>query len=85
MLNLIRKNDGLIRGAPKILWLEFNENGTFKESFHNPQIGLSLLLSPFNEYFTWQTTPITEIIKQKDNYIHFKTENSEYELSFKEE
>jgi len=30
--------------------------------------------------FTWQTTVVTEIIEQRDNYIKFKTENSVYEL-----
>ena len=30
--------------------------------------------------FTWQTTEIVEIVEQKENYIKFKTQNSEYEL-----
>jgi hypothetical protein len=37
-------------------------------------------MSPFNEFFTWQTTTITEIVEQMDNYIKFKTTNSNYEL-----
>ena len=40
------------------------------------------MMSPFNRYFTWQTTTITEIVKEGfDGYIKFKTENSTYELS----
>ena len=37
-------------------------------------------MSPFNEFFTWQTTDITEIVEQKEGYIKFKTQNSNYEL-----
>jgi len=37
-------------------------------------------MSPFNPYFTWQTTSITEIYEQKENYLKFKTGNSVYEL-----
>jgi len=80
MWKLIRKRDGLIRRAPNIKWIKFDEKGRYKQDFDNPRIGLSLLLSPFNIYFTWMTTLITEIIEQKDDYIHFKTENSEYKL-----
>ena len=83
MYKLIRNRDNLIRRAPKIKWIEFDETGKYLKDHENPQIGFSLLLSPFNIYFTWMTTLVTEILEQKDNYIHFKTENSEYEL-FKE-
>jgi hypothetical protein len=39
------------------------------------------LMSPFHPFtFTWQTTPITEIIEQREGYIKFKTKNSNYEL-----
>jgi hypothetical protein len=37
-------------------------------------------MSPFNQFFTWQTTVITEITEQREDYIKFKTENSNYEL-----
>jgi len=37
-------------------------------------------MSPFNHHFTWQTTLVTEIIEQKEDYIKFNTENSSYEL-----
>jgi hypothetical protein len=37
-------------------------------------------MSPFNDYFTWQTTPIIEIVEQRNDYIKFKTKNSSYEL-----
>jgi len=77
---LVRERDKLVKESARVLWLEFNEDGTFKEKFDEPKIGRSLLMSPFNQYFSWQTTIITEIVEQRDDYIKFKTENSNYEL-----
>ena len=77
---LIRKRDKLIKESAKVLWLEWNEDGTFKDKFEEPAIGRSLIMSPFNNFFTWQTTTITEIVEQRDDYVKFKTENSNYEL-----
>ena len=37
-------------------------------------------MSPFNYFTTWQTTVVTEIITNEDNFVHFKTMNSEYKL-----
>jgi len=77
---LVREGDGLVNQSKEIIWLEFNEDGTFKEKHDEPAIGRSLLMSPFNQFFTWQTTSITEIYEQKENYLKFKTGNSIYEL-----
>lgn len=77
---LVRERDGLTKQSRDIKWLEFNEDGTFKTNHPLPSPGLSLLMSPFNRFFTWQTTAITEIIEQRDDYIKFKTGNSIYEL-----
>ena len=63
-----------------IRWIEFDENGRGKAQHIKPMIGCSLIMSPFNDYFTWMTTIVTEIIEEYDNYVHFKTENSEYKL-----
>ncbi len=77
---LIRERDNLIKESARVLWLEWNEDDTFKTNHPLPAPGLSLLMSPFNKYFTWQTTMVTEIVEQKDHYIKFKTQNSNYEL-----
>lgn len=77
---LVRERDGLTKQSKGIKWVEWNENDAFKATHDLPAIGLSLLMSPFNSYFTWQTTIITEIIEDKDNYIKFKTKNSTYTL-----
>jgi len=77
---LVREHDGLTNESKEVLWLEWNEDGRFKAKHSEPAIGRSLLMSPFNDYFTWQTTDIKEIVEQKENYIKFKTKNSVYEL-----
>jgi hypothetical protein len=77
---LIRERDGLVNQSKEIKWLEWNEDGTFKSDYPEPAVGRSLIMSPFNIYFTWQTTPVTEIVEQREDYIKFKTRNSNYEL-----
>ena len=77
---LVRERDGLIKQSEDVMWLEFGDDGFFKEKHTKPSIGRSLLMSPFNNFFTWQTTVVTEIVEQREDYIKFKTENSNYEL-----
>ena len=77
---LIRERDGLTKTSVSVKWLEFDEDGKYKADFEDIAIGRSLLMSPFGPSFTWQTTPVIEIIEQREDYIKFKTENSNYEL-----
>ncbi len=77
---LVRERDGLTKESKEVIWVEWNEDGTFKSKHDEPLIDRSLLMSPFNQFFTWQTTTITEIVDQRDDYIKFKTGNSTYEL-----
>ena len=77
---LVREGDGLNKKSKAIMWLEWNQDGTFKSKHDEPAVGRSLIMSPFNHFFVWQTTTITELIEIKDDYIKFKTENSTYEL-----
>jgi len=77
---LVRERDGLTKQSEKVLWIEFDDSGRFKEKYDEVGIGRSLLMSPFNQFFTWQTTTVTEIVEERDDYIKFKTENSNYEL-----
>ena len=78
---LVRERDGLIKHSVDVIWIEWNEDGTFKEKHDTFAIGRSLLMSPFNQFFTWQTTPITEIVEEQDDYIKFNTQNSVYTLT----
>lgn len=77
---LIRERDKLVKESARVMWLEWNEDGTFKEKHDKPAVGRSLLMSPFNQFFTWQSTTITYIVEHREDYIKFKTENSTYEL-----
>ena len=77
---LVRERDNLIKESARVMWVEWNEDGTFKSKHDEPEISRSLIMSPFNQFFTWQTTTITEIVEQREDYIKFKTGNSTYEL-----
>jgi hypothetical protein len=77
---LVRERDQLVNTSRDVKWLEFDENGRYKTDYPDIAIGRSLLMSPFNAFFTWQTTLVTEIIEQREDYIKFKTNNSNYEL-----
>jgi len=77
---LTRKKDNLTKQSEKIIWVKFNSDGTYLSSSNKISLGACLIMSPFNKYFTWQTTEVTEIIKHKDKYIKFSTTNSAYEL-----
>jgi hypothetical protein len=77
---LVRERDGLTKTSRAIKWLEFDEDGRYKADFEDIAVNRSLLMSPFGPSFTWQTTLVTEIVEQKEDYIKFNTENSVYEL-----
>lgn len=80
---LTRLNDGLVKKSKAILWIECNDNATFKAKHDDIAVGRSLLMSPFNESFTWQTTTVTQITAATPDseYIEFNTENSKYRLT----
>jgi hypothetical protein len=77
---LVRERDGLTKTSRAVKWLEFDKNGRYKADFEDIAVGRSLLMSPFGPSFTWQTTPVVEIVEQREDYIKFNTENSVYEL-----
>jgi hypothetical protein len=77
---LVRERDGLTHRSKEVMWLEWNEDDTLKAKHDEPAIGRSLIMSPFNQFFTWQCTALTEIVEQKEGYLKFKTLNSVYEL-----
>ena len=78
---LVRERDGLTKQSEKVMWIEFNDDGRFKERYDEIGLNRSLIMSPFNDYFTWQTTTVTEILEHTDEYVKFKTTNSIYTLS----
>jgi hypothetical protein len=80
---LVRQHDGLTKSSADVTWIEWDENGRYKARHDAPGQGRSLLMSPFNDFFTWQTTSVTEILActPECDYVKFKTNNSIYELS----
>jgi len=78
---LVRESDGLIKHSNNVKWVEWDtNNGKFKANHETIAVNFSLLMSPFNGFFTWQTTLVTEIVEEREDYVKFKTENSTYEL-----
>jgi hypothetical protein len=77
---LVRERDGLTNQSKDIKWIEWNEEGRYRADHKEPAVGRALLMSPFNDFFTWMTTDITEIVEEREDYIKFKTRNSNYEL-----
>ena len=78
---LVRERDGLTKESEKVKWIEFDSDGRFKDQHNEIGLNRSLVMSPFNDFFTWQTTTVTEILEQNDEYVKFKTNNSVYTLS----
>ena len=79
-MNKLIRSDGFTKTSRAVLWIEFNEDDTFNSKHDAPEVGRSLIMSPFNPFFTWQTTAITELFEVREDYVKFKTKNSEYEL-----
>jgi hypothetical protein len=77
---LVRERDGLTKQSEKVMWIEFDDTGRFKDQHNEIGLNRSLIMSPFNDFFTWQTTTVTEIVEQTEDYVKFKTKNSTYEL-----
>jgi len=77
---LVRERDNLTKVSRAIIWIEWNEDSSFKDQFEEIELNRSLIMSPFDDNFTWQTTPVTEILEQREDYFKFKTGNSNYEL-----
>ena len=77
---LVRERDNLTKKSEDVKWISWDKNGRYKSSYEEPAIGRSLLMSPFNDFYTWMTTEVTEILEQKKDYVKFKTNNSIYEL-----
>lgn len=77
---LVRERDELTRQSKEVMWVEWNEEGKFKSKHDEPAVNRSLIMSPFNQFFTWQTTNVIEIVEEREDYVKFHTKNSTYEL-----
>lgn len=86
MATLKRVGDGAGDSGARVEAIKWNDDGTFKEVVANkPVVGCSLLVGSvtarsYSSQDYWLTTTVTEIIEEREDYIRFKTGNSEYEL-----
>jgi hypothetical protein len=86
MPKLRRLSDGAGDSGARVEAIRWNEDGTFKEiEGHRPIVGCSLLVGSvtarsYSNQDYWLTTKVTEILEEREDYIRFKTGNSEYEL-----
>ena len=86
MAILKRVHDGAGDQGARVEAIRWNENGTFKEiAGHRPIVGCSLLVGSvtarsYSDKDYWLTTKVTEILEEREDYVRFKTGNSEYEL-----
>jgi hypothetical protein len=76
----LKRGDGLVKRSEDVRWIEFDGYGRGKELHETPKVGLGLIMSPFNMFFTWQTTEVTELLEVSENCVKFRTKNSDYEL-----
>ena len=84
--SLRRTRDGAGDSGPMSLILRKNPDSGEIEYKHGerPTVGWvmqvgSITARSYSAQDYWQTTYITEILEDKENYVRFKTGNSEYE------
>lgn len=87
MYSLRRESDGAGDSGGMSLALWLNEKGQVQEEYNaRPRIGVVLRVGTvFARSYTaqdwWQTSTITEILQESENYVRFRTRNSVYEWS----
>lgn len=79
---LLRSGDKSYKYAKSVFWIEWNDDGTFKEAHDDISVGRSLVLDFAGGNFKWMTTPVVSFEKN-ENVVNFKTKNSDYALSTK--
>jgi hypothetical protein len=77
---LTRKRDGKVVKGNDIIYVEFGEDGNYKDFTKEFKVGSNLVVDFRGGNFTWMTTKITNILEQTENYVIFVTVNSEYKL-----
>jgi hypothetical protein len=80
-MRLTRKKDGKVLIGEEAKWVEWDDNGKFKEFHDEPSVGRSCILDPKRgPYFTWMTTCVTGFNISEGGDVTFTTKNSEYIL-----
>lgn len=78
---LERLNDGLVRESSEIKWIAYDKWGYYLSESDEVEVGKNLLMSPFEDNFTWLTTKVIKILEKAENTVKFETENSTYILT----
>jgi hypothetical protein len=76
---IVRTSDGLTKYGNNLKWIEWNEDGTFKESHNGIGIGRGLVVDFLYGNFEWMTTQV-ESYTNNDETITFNTKNSTYTI-----
>ena len=81
--SLVRVHDGVGDSGPMCQILD-QENYQPIEGETRPRVGCGVRVGSYyaRTYAMqdrWQTTPVLEILEEREDYIKFKTRNSEYE------
>lgn len=85
MARLRRVSDGAGDVGGLSQAIAWNADRTFKEVVsHRPTVGCSMYVGSvtartYQDQDYWLTTIVTEILEDTEDYVRFKTENSEYE------
>jgi hypothetical protein len=77
--SLTKKEGGFLVEGRTIVWVKFNEKGTYESHSELISSEASLVINP-GPFYTWQTTLVKDIIEQTENRVEFKTKNSHYIL-----
>jgi hypothetical protein len=75
----IVRGDGLTKYGNNLKWIEWNEDGTFKQSHDDIGIGRGLIVDFIHGNFEWMTTQVQSYTKNED-IITFNTKNSTYKI-----
>ena len=88
--SLVRTRDGAGDCGLMFNLLRLTEAGEVEilKQPEKPLVGWAVQVgSPYGRTYQgqdyWTTTPVTEILEEKEGYVRFKTGNSEYEWSVK--
>ena len=87
MYSLRRESDGAGDSGGMSLALWIGEDGKIQEQYNaRPKVGVCLRVGTvfarsYRAQDWWQTSTITEIIEESENYVRFRTGNSIYEWS----
>lgn len=85
MYSLRRESDGAGDSGGMSMALWFDEEGYVRTQYNaRPRVGVSMRVGTmfarsYNAQDWWQTSLITEILQESENYVKFRTGNSVYE------